>query len=152
MIELQYSEKDVPFINLEDYGRLIFSSITSHPEKGYRFLCYNRSYMERIRIKKKTNGESVEKIIKTETRNSCVFDMNLERKVGQQGQTKGITKGTIPPRLGDWLRKTLKKYLTEDKYFPYSNITPFKKYLARQSIDKIIAKPQRKRKNIKREL
>jgi len=149
MIVLQYSENNVPFIDLEDYGRLIFSSITSHPTKGYRFLCYNRSYMERIRVKKKSNGETVEKFIKAEGRNSCVFDMSLERKVGQQGQTKGVTKGTIPPRLADWLRKTLKKYVTEDKYFPYSKINSFKKYLAKQSIDKIIAKPQRKRKKIK---
>lgn len=145
MISLEYSGKKVPFINLEDFGRLSFSKITSHPSKGYRFICYNRSCMQKIRIKKKINGEVIEKYMKAEKRDSVTLDMNLQRKIGQS-QYKGFPKGTINPRLGDWLRKVFKKYVTEDKYFPYNRIGDLKRYLARQSIDKIIAKPQRKRK------
>lgn len=127
MISLEYSKMGTPIIDLEEFGRLTFSALTAHPSKGYRFICYNRS-------------ETVEK------RESCTFDMYFERKVGQQGQTKGIPKGSIPQRLGDWLRKTFKDFITEDKYFPYNRIKDFQKYLAKQSIDKILAKPQRKRK------
>lgn len=127
MISLEYSERGTPIIDLEDFGRLTFSSLTSHPIKGYRFICYNRT-------------KSIEQ------RESYTFDMWFERKVGQQGQTKGIPYGTIPQRLGDWLRKTFKNFITEDKYFPYNRIKDFQKYLAKQSIDKILAKPQRKRK------
>lgn len=151
MISLEYSEKGTPIIDLEDFGRLTFSSLTAHPSKGYRFICYNRSYSEKIRIKKKVNGETVEKFMNTNQRESCTFDMYFERKVGQQGQTKGIPQGSIPQRLGDWLRKTFKDFITEDKYFPYNRIKDFQKYLAKQSIDEILSKPQRKRKkNVKK--
>lgn len=152
MILLEYSKRGVPIINLDGFGRLTFSRLTAHPEKGYRFICFNRAYMERIRVKSKKNGEVVEKYVKAEQRDSVTFDMNFERKVGQQGQTKGIPKGMIPQRLGDWLRKTFKNYITEDKYFPYYNIEELEEYLAKQDIAKILAKPQRRRKkkNVKK--
>ena len=145
MLLLEYAGKNkVPCIDMEEQGRLAFSKVTSHPTKGYRFICYNRSCIERIRIKKKVNGEVVERYTKAEQRDSVVLDMDLMRKVGQR-QSKGFPKGTINPRLADWLRKVFKKYVTEDKYFPYDRIDDLKRYLARQSIEKIIAKPQRKR-------
>ncbi len=144
MIRLEFSDKNVPFINLEEYGRLAFSTLTAHPIKGYRFICYSRCYEDQIRIKKKYKGEVIERYYRTEGRDSTVLDMEFQRKIGQQ--TKGFQRGTIPPRLGEWIRKIFKKFITEDKYFPYEQIEPLRKYLARQDVDKILSKPQRKRK------
>jgi hypothetical protein len=146
MIILKYSKNKIPIIDLERFGNLTFSKITSHEERGYRFLCYNRIFDKQVRIKKKANGEVVEKYLRSKERDSYIFDMQFERKVGQQGQTKGIPKGTINPRLGYWLKKTFKKYITEELYFPYNKIQKLERYLAKQDIDKIISKPQRKRK------
>lgn len=146
MILLEYSEKRVPFINLEQFGRISFSKLTAHPSKGYKFVCYNRCVMEITRVTKKVQGEVKEKFLKSEHRDSVTLDMDLQRKIGRQGAAKGFPKGTINPRLADWLRKAFKKYVTEDKYFPYDRIRKLKTYLARQEIEKIIAKPQRKRK------
>lgn len=141
---LKYSKNKIPIIDLERFGYLSFSKITSH-EQGYKFLCYNRIFDKQVRVKKKRNGEVVEKYVRSKERDSYTFDMQFERTVGQQGQTKGIPKGTIHPRLGDWLKKTFKKYITEELYFPYNQIQKLERYLARQDIDKIISKPQRKR-------
>ena len=149
MILLEYSEKRVPIINLDDFGRISFSTLTKHPTKGYKFVCYSRSVVDNIRIKKKVKGELVERYVKTEKRDSISLDMDLQRKIGTTA-TKGFPKGTINPRLADWLRKVFKRYVTEDKYFPYDKIETLRKYLARYDIETIIAKPQRKRKNAKR--
>jgi hypothetical protein len=146
MISLEYSNRKIPFIDLEDYGRLSFSALTAHPEKGYKFICFNRVANDTVRVKKKVNGEVVEKFIKAQERYSATLDMYFERSIGQQGQKKGVPKGSMPNRLKDWLKKTFKKFITEDKYFPYDRIEEFQKYLAKQDIDKILSKPQRKRK------
>lgn len=144
MISLEYTDKGVPYINMGEYGRLTFSKLTAHPEKGYRFVCYNRVYREKVRIKKKIEGEVVEQYIKTEGRDSFTFDMFFERTVGQQGQTKGMPRNTIPTRLGDWFRKTFKKYITKEKYFPYKNIKLLEEEIAKARIKTILSKPQRK--------
>lgn len=124
MIILEYSEKRVPVIDLEEFGRISFSKLTSHDTKGYKFVCYHLSVADK--------------------RDSVVLDMNLQRKIGHQGAAKGFPKGTINPRLADWLRKAFAKYVDDD-YFPYEKIGKLKGYLAKQDIEKIIAKPQRKR-------
>ena len=122
MISLVYTDKNVPFINMGEHGRLTFSKLTAHPQKGYKFICYHRAYEEEIIIKRKVDGEIKKETYKAPARDSYTFDMEFQMKVGQQGQTKGIPRNTIPTRLGDWLRKIFKKYITEDKYFPYENI------------------------------
>jgi hypothetical protein len=143
MISLEYTKKGIPFINMGEHGRLTFSKLTAHSEKGYKFICYNRQYMDKIRIKKKVDGKTVEKLYKAPTRDSYTFDMRFQRKTGQQ--TKGIPRNTIPTRLGDWLRKTFKKYITTDKYFPYENIKLLEEEIEKAKIKTILSKPQRKR-------
>ena len=150
MISLEYTNKGVPFINMGEHGRLTFSKLTAHPEKGYKFITYNRSYMDEVRIKKKVNGEVIEEYYKAPSRDSYAFDMRFQRKTGQQGQTKGIPRNTIPTRLGDWLRKTFKKYITTDLYFPYGNIKLLEEEIEKARVKNILSKPQRKRKIKKR--
>jgi len=144
MISLEYTDKGVPFINMGEHGRITFSKLTAHPQKGYRFICYNRTYIDEVRIKKKIDGEVVEEFYKAPTRDSYVFDMSFQRKTGQQ--TKGIPRNTIPTRLGDWLRKIFKKYITTDKYFPYANIKLLEEEIEKAKVKNILSKPQRKRK------
>lgn len=144
MITLEYSAKRVPMIDLEDFGRISFSTLTKDPIKGYKFVCYSRNVMDNTRIKKKVKGELVERFVSTEKRDSITLDMNLQRKIGQTAK-KGFPKGTINPRLGEWLRKVFNRY-TVDGYMPYDQIEKLRRYLSRHDIEKIIAKPQRKRK------
>jgi len=149
MISLEYTNKEVPFINMGEHGRLTFSKLTAHPDKGYKFITYNRTYIEEVRIKKKVDGEVVEEFYKAPTRDSYAFDMLFQRKTGQK-QQKGIPRNTIPPRLGDWLRKIFKKYITEDLYFPYENIHLLEEEIEKAKVKNILSKPQRKRKVKKR--
>lgn len=146
MIELKFSDKDVPFIDMGEYGRLSFSSITSHPTKGYKYVCFSRHYEDNIRIKKKVRGELVERFVSTSGRDATTLDMNLQRSVGRV--KKGFHRGMIPQRLGEWLRKKLKPYLVNG-YFPYNRLGDLKLFLAKQDVEEILSKPQRKRINKK---
>jgi len=138
-IQFKESDSGIPIIELGEYGRLVFSRITSHPHKGYKYLCYSNNYMDAIVVKKNGDGN---KVINVPTNDSYVINMMLERNA-RLG--KGLPYGTIPQRLKDYLKKKLLKYL-DDEYFPYYCVEELKEELEGKEIESILGKVQKKRK------
>lgn len=137
-IEFKESDGGVPIIELGEYGRLQFSKITSHPDKGYKYLCYMNNYVDTVSIK----GQDRSKTLSIPTNDSYTTNMKLERNARLK---KGLPYGTIPQRLKDYLKKTLRKYLN-DGYFPYFCIQELKDEIDGQEIEPILDEVQKKRK------
>jgi hypothetical protein len=151
-MELKYSSSGIPYIDMDRYGRLIFSRYTSDKVKGYKYLAYNHVFKVPINVRKMVinpkTGEKEKTIITVEknVRESHVFNFKLKR---DEKGIRGIPRDTIPPRLGRELRKVFDS-LTEGRYFPYSSLDVLGGILADMDVEKICAPPKRKRKTVKK--
>jgi hypothetical protein len=147
-LEFKYSDTGLPFIDLGE-GQLVFSRITSHPVKGYRFIAYNHRYMDVVVLKKKKDGKAVRETFEAETHDSHTFNMHFYKDFGRK---HGIPRDTvIPTRLGDWLRRTFAEMLEGD-YMPYQKIKDLEQIINSSDLDKILKtklkrKVKRKKKN-----
>ncbi len=115
MISLNYSQpKNKPFINLGEYGMLIFSDMTK-TKKGYKYMAYARRYIKSVPVKTKSGRQFKE----VEQNESYVFNMHLKRNAAGN---KGVPKGTIPRPLVKKLLSIIEPLLIENTYLPFDEI------------------------------
>lgn len=147
-IQFKYSNKGTPYIQIGYMGKLIFSKITSHPEKGYKFMCFSHQYIDNISIKNTTGKR---KIVKVPTNESYTTNMYLQResKNGNK-KPKGLPHNTLPGRMKDYLKKIFNSLLDEEGYLPYEKIDILKKKIHNKNIKTILSKVQKKRKSRKK--
>jgi len=148
-LEFKYSESGLPYIDLGD-GQLVFSRITSHPDKGYRYMAYNHRYFDVVVFKKKKDGKASRETYEAETHDSHTFNMWFYM---DRAKKKGIPRDSlIPVRLGDWLRRTFSKLITIDGFMPYKKIRVLERKINNANLDEILntkIKKKRKRKKAK---
>jgi hypothetical protein len=145
-IELKYSEKGIPYIDLDKYGTLIFSQLTA-TEKGYKWMAYNHSYRETVKLKN-TAGQRYEK--EAFNRISHVFNMFFKRDMGNLW---GVPRGTIPPKIVKELRKIFLSLIEDDFYMPFRNLELLKDILEGtdfESLIKVKKKAPKKKKKARR--
>jgi hypothetical protein len=132
-MRLDYSRNGVPFIELkqddEDYGTLIFSSITK-TDAGYKYMCFSHRYEDQVKIKKGNGYE----FVKMEVNDSFVFNMRMKR---DEAGIRGVPTGTMPRRLVDWIIATFDPFLI-DGVMPFSAIEKLRPILETANIDKIL--------------
>ena len=143
-IQFKESTGGTPYIEIGDLGKLIFSKITSHPDKGYKFMCFSHEYIDIIATKN-TNGNR--KTYSVPTSNSYTINMQLERE-SKNGNKKalGLPHNTLPGRMKDYLKKVFKPLLDEEGFLPYCEIETLKKKMDGRKITTILKKVQKKRK------
>jgi hypothetical protein len=122
-LEFKYSDTGLPFIDLGE-GQLVFSRITSHPVKGYRFIAYNHRYMDVVVLKKKKDGKAVRETFEAETHDSHTFNMHFYKDAE----------------------------MLEGDYMPYQKIKDLEQIINSSDLDKILKtklkrKVKRKKKN-----
>lgn len=118
-MELKYSTNQSPYIDLGN-GMLIFSKITEHPKKGFKYLVFQSRQINSVcvsgsKAKNKKYAEMSEDICFT-------IDMDFKRK--SSGKESGIPKNarysltTISETI---LKKIFKDFIV-DGYFPRENL------------------------------
>ena len=137
-IEFEESDNGTPIIKLGEYGKLMFSKLTAHPFKGYKYLCYVNKYLDTITVKGKERSKSYS----IPTNDSYMVNMKLERNSRLK---KGLPYGTIPQRLKDFLKISLKKY-TEGGYIAHHLVDELKADINGQVIENILDEVQKPRK------
>jgi hypothetical protein len=145
--EFKYSGKGLPYIDLGE-GQLVFSKITAHPEKGYKYLAYNHRCIDVVVFKKKKDGQAVRETFEAEQHDSHTFNMHFYK---DQAKKKGIPRDTlIPTRLGDWLRKIFAGLIDDEGYMPYNKIRVLERKINNADLDEILkTKIKQKRKKKK---
>lgn len=148
IIEFKTSKSGLTFIDLDDMGKLIFSRLTSHPEKGYKYLCFTHEYIDVIPIKNTTGKR---KTINVPTNDSYTVNIKLERKT-KSGNTKavGLPHNTLPGRMKDYLKKNIIPLLDDDGYLSYRKIDILKRKINGRNIQTILNRVQKKRKKRKK--
>jgi len=143
-IQFKKSTQGTPYIEIGDLGKFIFSKITSHSEKGYKYMCFSHNYMDVISTKN-TNGKR--KTYSIPANNSYTVNMKLERE-SKNGSKKavGLPHNTIPGRMKDFLKKTLKPLLDDEGYISYSKLDILKSKIDNKDISTILNEVQKKRK------
>ena len=116
-MELVYSKTGIPYIEFGN-GRFIFSKMTKHPIKGYKYFTFVGSSSKEVcvsgaRAKRK-------KYVKEFVPINFTVDMNFKRD-GKKGIPMKAGK-IIPTILVSWLKKEIKKYIIDDCYFPEESI------------------------------
>lgn len=111
-MDLKFSPKNVPYIDLGDEGRLIFSPSTFDREKGYKFLVFSGLVRGSTKVGKKTYTNAMPV--------SFVLDMFFSR-VPKKAKTAGLTNITK-----NWLKKAIKPLCDDDGYFPVSSLKTLK--------------------------
>lgn len=134
-LEFKYSPKGTPYIDLGE-GQLVFSTMTKLPE-GYRYMTYNHRFVDLISIKKKKEGKAVRETFEAEVHDSHTFNMWFYM---DRDKKKGIPRDSIiPARLGNWLRNTFARLITEDGIMPYSKIPKLEQIINEADLDKVLA-------------
>lgn len=142
-IKFNYSENGIPVITIGEFGSLIFSNLTSHPTKGYRYICYSHSYDDMIGIKNTTGRR---KTVAVPTSESFVVNMYLERKKKTStSKAIGLPHRALPGRMKDYLKKVMLPLIDDEGYMSYDNIEKLKRKLHGKDIQKILSKIQKKR-------
>lgn len=147
LIKFDYSSSGIPIITLGNLGSFTFSKITSHPVKGFKFLCFSHSYDDAIVIKDRNGGERTTLV---PTQDSYTVNMNLERKPKtHNAKASGLPHGVLPSRMKDFMKKSLKPYTDDEGYIHFNDVELIKKKIEGKEIDKILDKVQKKRKKKK---
>jgi hypothetical protein len=150
-LEFKYSKHGSAYIDLGE-GQLVFSKITSHPDKGYKYIAYNHRYMDTIVVKrhKTINGKRVahRETYTVEVHDSHTFNMYFYKDAARK---YGIPRDTlIPARLGDWLRRIFAGLIDDEGYMPYKKIRVLERKINNADLDEILkTKIKRKRKRKK---
>lgn len=146
-INLRYSDAGTPYIEIGDLGSFIFSKITSHPDKGYKYMCFNHTYDDAIQVK---NGNE-RKTVLVHTNDSHTVNMFLERKPATPtAKAYGLPHGTLPSRMKDYFKKVLKPFIDDEGYIHFRDIKSIGKKIEGKDIEKILDKVQKKRKRRKK--
>jgi hypothetical protein len=145
MISLSFSQKGQPFIDLGEHGQLIFSKLTAHPEKGYKYFAYVHRFVDEFLVKNMTTGE---RTIKQENAfNSYMFNMHFKRN--EKGD-QGVPSGTIPRKAVQKLSMIIDQFLTEDTWLPRRCIPMLSDAIDSVNWDKLLQKRKPRIKNTKR--
>lgn len=137
-IALKYSKKGIPYIDLDKYGVLIFSRLTADQDLGYKWMAYNWSHVETVRLKN-TAGARFE--ILATNRESHVFNMNFKRDMANQW---GVPRGTIPPKIVKEFRNIFASLVENEIYMPFNNIEILKTILEDTDFGKLITPAPKK--------
>ena len=122
-------------IDLDDYGRLVFSDLTA-TSQGYRWLTYNKEYIEILQVKQ---GDGSRREVKIDQRESHVFNFKMKRDAAGK---LGVPRGTIPVKLVNWLVSTFDE-LTDGEVFPYKNIENLKSKIEKTNFEKMLKKQKK---------
>jgi len=112
---LKYSTPNsVPYIEFDDQNKLIFSTLTEHPIKGFKWLAYSGKIVSEHRIGK---GKR-KKILVSEESTNFITDLKLTKI------PKKVKDTTLTPKTLKFLKKVFKELTMEnDNYFPKKNLT-----------------------------
>lgn len=133
-IYLERSSTGIPFVEMGDLGRLIFSR-TLQTHRGYKWLCYIRKYIDTVTIKN-TVGER--KKVQFAEQFSLMYTFKLYR---DYECLWGVKKGTIPVKIQKWFRKTfleLGTIIEDELYFPESKVDELKEIIASTDFNQIV--------------
>lgn len=147
MVKLLHSDRGTPYIDMGEFGSLIFSKMTAHPTKGYKWLTYSRRYNETFEIKKTVDGEIVRDVYKVPAHDSCAFTFQLKKNY--KGD-EGVPRGTIPPRLANFFRKIFDSLTDDEGYFPYENIETLGNIFESTNFKKVMKTPIKRKKRKKK--
>lgn len=143
-IKFDFSKSGTPVIYIGNLGMLIFSKITSHPDKGYKYMCFSHEYVDIIKDK---NGKRIE----IPCKESHTVNMHLETKPKQFNQRAiGLPHSALPGRMKDFLKKSLSPMLNEKGYLSRNKINNLKQKLHGKLINEILDTVQKKRKPYKK--
>jgi hypothetical protein len=148
MIEFKFSTSGSPVIVLGDLGSLIFSNLTYHPQKGYKYLCFSHDYDDIVHVKK--GGER--RFIKTKTHDTYTCNMRLERKAKTHStKAVGLPHKALPGRMKDYIKKCFEPYIDDEGYISKEDlITKIKRKFHGKKVETILGKVQKKRKKRKK--
>ena len=138
VIEIKETSSGHPYIDMGPFGVLIFSHLTADPLRGYKWMAYNREYVDAISVKK----ASERKIIKVQSRSSAIFNMRFKRDALGK---KGVPRGMLPHKLVKYLTNIFESLIDQDGYITSENIYVLDKILQETDFDDmLIPKPKRK--------
>jgi hypothetical protein len=141
-ISLEISDRGTPYIEMYDYGRLIFSKVLLNKE-GYKWLCYQKRYENRVNISGDKDNPRYVTIPEYE---AIVYTFKLYREIES---IWGVKKGTIPKKIQTWFRKTFKEFGVEKDgvlFFPSRNIPQLAEKIEKTDFDKILKPPKKRKK------
>lgn len=139
---IEFILEPTPIIKLGDLGELAFSNITSHPTKGYKYVCFRKDSVELLVIKR--GGDR--KVIEHQTHNSWVVNMFLERKAkSHSAKALGLPHKAMPGRMKDFIKKTFLPFITEEGYIRYEDLPKLKRKFNRKTVEGILGKVQKPR-------
>lgn len=145
-ISLERSSSGIPYIEMGDMGRLIFSR-TLKSDRGYKWFCYVRKYIDTVIIK---NTVGKRQPVKFAEQFSLMYTMRLYR---DEENVWGVKKGTIPPKIQKFFRKTFVELGIEHNnilYFPEDKIGDLKEIIDRTDFVKIVEEIPVKKKTTKK--
>ena len=109
---LRYSRpKNVPYIEFDDGNKLIFSTLTEHPAKGFNWLSFSGKIMSEHKIGK---GKR-KKVISSAESTNFITDLKFKKI------PKKVKDTTLTPIVLKFLKRAFYE-LTEDDYFPRKNL------------------------------
>lgn len=117
-MNLVFSESGTPYIDFGNQNRLIFSNITKHPDKGYKYMVFAGGDVTNVTVsgsrakKKKTFKEHVPI--------NFTIDMDFKRD-GKKGLPLK-SKHIFSKITSSWLKKQFANYVV-DGYFPENSIS-----------------------------
>jgi hypothetical protein len=117
-MEMKISENGTPYIQLKN-GRFIFSRITAHPDKGFKYLCFvgtdtTSVCVSSAKAKHKKYSDIVEDV---------AFTVRLSdfRRSDADGFPKKKIKGQISNISLNWIKKLISERIN-DEFLPYKAI------------------------------
>ena len=120
------------------FGNLIFSNTTSHPVEGYKYIAYNRDYIDVVKLRPRGGGDRI--YVEYAAYDSHVFKVI---------KLENVPRGSIPRRLVDHLNKILFSLVTENGYMPYESISFMAEIIGDTNFDTIIEPPKKRRRKVK---
>lgn len=139
---IEFILEPTPMIKLGDMGDIVFSNITSHPTKGYKYVCFRKEQVELLVVKRGNDR----KVIEHKDSKSWVVNMQLERRAKSHTQKPlGLPHKAMPGRMKDFIKKTFLPFITDEGYIRYEDMPKLKRKFNRKTVEGIMDKVQKKR-------
>ena len=118
-MELKYSNSGSPYIDL-DNGALIFSKITEHREKGFKYLVFQGRQISSVCV----SGAKAKFKKYTKMSEDIGFTINMNFKRESSGKEEGIPKNArfCLSKITEKILKKIFNKLVVDGYFPRENL------------------------------
>ena len=126
-MELKYSNSGTPYIDLEN-GVLIFSKITEHPKKGFKFLVFQSRQVNSVCV----SGAKAKKKKYTKMSEDIGFTINMNFKRESSGKEEGIPKNArfCLSKITEKILKRIFSKLVIDGYFPRKSLSSLDEMLS----------------------